>query len=100
MHGVLYTDDFLLIPLKSCDIILGVQWLLSLGDLKMKFQELTLGYHYQGQDCVLKGVVDKVKTVETKKLEKMAIGGGQLFMIRVSPIVGEEGSEAAVPEKF
>ncbi|XP_019266920.1 PREDICTED: uncharacterized protein LOC109244312 [Nicotiana attenuata] len=85
LQGVTYTADFLLLPLGSCDLILGVQWLLPLGDLKLNFQELTLGYNYQGRECILKGEVDKVKIVEAKKLDKLANNGGQLFMLRVLP---------------
>ncbi|XP_019264304.1 PREDICTED: uncharacterized protein LOC109241930 [Nicotiana attenuata] len=85
LQGVTYTADFLLLPLGSCDLILGVQWLLPLGDVKLNFQELTLGYNYQGRECILKGEVDKVKTVEAKKLDKLANNGGQLFMLRVLP---------------
>ncbi|KAH0669425.1 hypothetical protein KY285_023588 [Solanum tuberosum] len=37
MGGASFEDNFLLIPLGSCDIILGVQWLKPLGDLFMNF---------------------------------------------------------------
>lgn len=49
MQGVTHTAELLLIPLRSCDMILGVQWSLPLGDLKMNFQHLTLGFTYQGK---------------------------------------------------
>ncbi|XP_070008752.1 uncharacterized protein [Nicotiana sylvestris] len=47
LQGVTYTANFLLLPLGSCDLILGVQWLLPLGDLKLNFKELTLGEEEQ-----------------------------------------------------
>ncbi|KAH0656545.1 hypothetical protein KY285_031427 [Solanum tuberosum] len=43
MQGITFQDDFLLLSLGSCDMILGVQWLLPLGDIKLNFQKLTLG---------------------------------------------------------
>ena len=33
MQGTTFVDNFLLLPLRSCDMILGVQLLLPLGDL-------------------------------------------------------------------
>lgn len=100
MEKLIYTVDFLLIPLRSCDTILGVQWLLPLGDIKLNFQKLTLGYIYQGHECVLNGHVDKVRTVEAKRLEKMEKGGGQLFMIRVVPMEEQLELEPATPKEI
>lgn len=74
MMKLTYTDDFLLIPLKSCDMILGVQWFLPLGDIKLNFQELTLSYTYQGHECVLKGHLDRVRSVEAKSWKKCQTG--------------------------
>ncbi|XP_015161375.1 uncharacterized protein [Solanum tuberosum] len=51
--------------------------------------ELTLGYHYKGQECILEGSVDKVRTVQAKRLDKLSKAGGQLFMIRVMPVEEE-----------
>lgn len=72
MHNLNYSDDFLLLPLMFFDLILGFQWLLPVGHLNLKFQQLTLGYTYQGEDCILKRSVDIVRTVEVKRLDKMA----------------------------
>lgn len=100
MEKLTYTNDFLLLPLRSCDIILVVQWLLPLGDIKLNFQELTLGYTYQGHECVLKVHVDKVRTVEAKRLEKMANRGAQLFMIRVVPLEEKGNLGVTTPKEI
>jgi len=35
LQGAEFSADFLLLPLGSCGVVLGVQWLLTLGDIKM-----------------------------------------------------------------
>ncbi|KAG5631369.1 hypothetical protein H5410_003086 [Solanum commersonii] len=66
----------------------------------MNFQELTLRYTYRGHDCMLKGVVNMVKMVEAKRLDKMVKGGGQLFLIRVRPVEEEVKKVSIVPEEI
>nr|GEW87392.1 hypothetical protein [Tanacetum cinerariifolium] len=38
-----------------CDMVLGVQWLSTLGDIKMNFQELMMEFKYQGRKVALRG---------------------------------------------
>ncbi|XP_075111713.1 uncharacterized protein LOC142181922 [Nicotiana tabacum] len=34
MHGVVFQDDFLVLPVGSCDVVLGIQWLCKFGDIQ------------------------------------------------------------------
>jgi len=34
MHGTKFVSDILLIPLGGCDLVLGIQWLATLGTIK------------------------------------------------------------------
>lgn len=43
LQGAEFFADFLLLPLGSCGGVLGVQWLLTLGDIKVEFQEFDDG---------------------------------------------------------
>ncbi|KAK8314780.1 hypothetical protein V6Z12_D01G194500 [Gossypium hirsutum] len=38
----IFTTDFKVLALKKCDIVLGVQWLLTLGDIMWNFGALTM----------------------------------------------------------
>lgn len=49
----------------------------------MNFQSLTMRFQYHGNECILSGIRDNIKTVEAKNLGKMADHGTQLFMIKV-----------------
>lgn len=46
----------MVLPLKVCDIVLGVQWLLALGDTVWNFSSLTMQFIVKGQPCII-GIV-------------------------------------------
>ncbi|GJY88377.1 retrotransposable element Tf2 [Tanacetum coccineum] len=41
--------------IRCCDMVLGVQWLATLGDILWKFEKLTMEYKYKGKRVVLRG---------------------------------------------
>ncbi|PHT90349.1 hypothetical protein T459_05462 [Capsicum annuum] len=44
LQGAEFCADFLLLPLGSCGVVLGVQWLLTLGGIKLNFRKLPWNY--------------------------------------------------------
>ncbi|KAG8503273.1 hypothetical protein CXB51_001257 [Gossypium anomalum] len=55
-----FETDFLVLPLKGCDILLGVQWLLALEDIIWNFSSLTMQFKIKGKSCVIQGIVPVV----------------------------------------
>nr|GEU99885.1 hypothetical protein [Tanacetum cinerariifolium] len=55
IHREEFVVDDMLLPLGGCDMVLGVQWLSTLGDIKMNFQELKMEFKYQGRKVALRG---------------------------------------------
>nr|GEV00916.1 hypothetical protein [Tanacetum cinerariifolium] len=55
IHREEFVVDTMLLPLGGCDIVLGVQWLSTLGDIKMNFQKLRMEFKYQGRKVALRG---------------------------------------------
>ncbi|XP_016707913.1 uncharacterized protein [Gossypium hirsutum] len=51
-----FTTDFIVLALKGCDMVLGVQWLLTLGDIMWNFGSLTMQFNVVGESCVLQGI--------------------------------------------
>lgn len=43
--------------IKRCDLVLGVQWLLSLGPIVWNFASLTMQFEHLQQTCTLQGIV-------------------------------------------
>nr|GEW72015.1 monodehydroascorbate reductase [Tanacetum cinerariifolium] len=52
IQGQNYSCDAMLLPLGSCEMVLGVQWLSTLGDIKWNFQELTMVFELMGKRVV------------------------------------------------
>lgn len=46
----------MVLPVKGCDLVLGIQWLLSLGAITWNFQLLTMKFEYEGHDYLLRGI--------------------------------------------
>nr|GEZ08286.1 hypothetical protein [Tanacetum cinerariifolium] len=55
IHEEEFVVDAMLLPLGGCDMVLGVQWLSTLGVIKMNFQELKMKFKYQGRKVALRG---------------------------------------------
>ncbi|GJX15039.1 LysM domain-containing GPI-anchored protein 2 [Tanacetum coccineum] len=73
IQGITYKADVMVIPLSSCDMVLGVQWLATLGDIVWNFKKLTKEYKYKGKRVVLSGSQHAVLTcLKGKKFPKKA----------------------------
>ncbi|XP_026451448.1 uncharacterized protein LOC113351725 [Papaver somniferum] len=55
MQGHQFTEDFFLLPLGGCDMILGVDWLRKLGDVVFNLSTLTVDLSYKGHNILLQG---------------------------------------------
>ncbi|XP_075104752.1 uncharacterized protein LOC142178871 [Nicotiana tabacum] len=85
MQGVMFQDDFLVLPIGSCDVVLGIQWLSKLGDIQIKFEKLYMKFVYQGKQVALQGIQPSFKTVDAKAFNNITAYDAQIFMIRVGP---------------
>jgi hypothetical protein len=67
------TDVFYVVDLSDTDIVLGVQWLYSLGKITMNYQTLEMGFRdVEGKKVVLRGMSNgKPRTVSTKRMERI-----------------------------
>ncbi|GJS94714.1 putative mitochondrial protein [Tanacetum coccineum] len=50
-----FTTDVMLLPLGGCEMVLGIQWLATLGDIKCNFKELRMEFKYGGNEYQQKG---------------------------------------------
>ncbi|GKC88258.1 putative mitochondrial protein [Tanacetum coccineum] len=55
LQGVVFETDVMLLPLGGCEIVLGVQWLSTLGTIQWNFKDLVMKFLYEGQKVVLRG---------------------------------------------
>ena len=59
MGEYVLTSPMLSIPMGGADVVLGVQWLQSLGTIAFNFQELFMKFSMEGKEVVLRGISGK-----------------------------------------
>ncbi|GFS46186.1 hypothetical protein Acr_00g0100660 [Actinidia rufa] len=55
MQGVIFQTDMRVLPLKGCDMVLGIQWLATLGPVKWDFKNLSMDFTLNNRRHVLRG---------------------------------------------
>ncbi|XP_042059609.1 uncharacterized protein LOC121804134 [Salvia splendens] len=73
LRGTPFVTDVLLLPLGSCDMVLGIQWLETLGVIQWDFKNLTMDFTLNGRRHLVRGghnelQVHKVSEKEMSKL--------------------------------
>lgn len=68
----------MVLPIKGCDVVLGIQWLLTLGSTVWNFAELIMQFKHLGKTCILQGLVPEgLHMVTGAQLSKSLNVGGQ-----------------------
>ncbi|CAA7034449.1 unnamed protein product [Microthlaspi erraticum] len=84
-QGTSFTDDFMIIPLNGCDVVLGVQWLKKFGPITWDFQRLSMKFFWCNRKVVLNGIhPGSVRSIKAEKLNKLQDESIQLSMLCVS----------------
>lgn len=86
LNGQEFTADVLLISLGSCDMVLGIQWLSTLGTFKWDFQNLVMEFRWQDHPFKLKGIAPKKLKVLKTCSDKLLTNAAQLCLIQVKEI--------------
>ena len=86
-QGLVQFTDFMVLPLQGCDVVLGIQWLRTLGPIIWDFSALSMQFDYQGQKITLRGLQSGVIHYASKKqLSRMSVsaykGTGTLLFAR------------------
>ncbi|GKB11734.1 retrotransposable element Tf2 [Tanacetum coccineum] len=68
-----FTTDVMLLPLGGCDMVLGIQWLATLGDIRFNFHELRMDFKYNNKRVLLRGThKSNLEWLSTKVSNKTA----------------------------
>jgi hypothetical protein len=59
MGEYVMNSPMIAIPMGGVDVVLGVQWLQSLGTMAFNFQELFMKFSLEGKEIELKGIIGK-----------------------------------------
>ena len=65
MGKYVLNSPMLSIPMGGVDVVLGVQWLQSLGTIAFNFQELFMKFSSEGKEVELRGIAGKLSKIIT-----------------------------------
>ena len=77
------------IPMGGVDVVLGVQWLQSVGTMDFNFQNIFMKFSWEGKEYELNGITGKPsKAISSNGMKKLLKRGhqyvvGQLFSLDV-----------------
>nr|GEZ59361.1 transposon Ty3-I Gag-Pol polyprotein [Tanacetum cinerariifolium] len=88
LYGYTFTYDVMLLPLGICCMVLGIQWLSTLGDIRWNFQQLKREFLYNNKRVCLRGTnkfVTHWLDVRKKIVRVETTGGVELMMMTIYP---------------
>ena len=72
MGEYVLTSPMLSIPMGGADVVLGVQWLQSLGTIAFNFQEIFMKFSVEGKEVELSGIAGKPgKIINSNGMKKL-----------------------------
>ncbi|KAF3641486.1 hypothetical protein FXO38_21615 [Capsicum annuum] len=84
-HVSIYAmNDMLVLPIRGCNMVLGIQWLATLGDVMWNFRKLRMEFTIMGHKVSLRGIKPPAaKLVQPEKMEKLLAKPAELCMISI-----------------
>nr|GEY77900.1 hypothetical protein [Tanacetum cinerariifolium] len=79
--GVELTFDVFILPLGGCELVLGVQWLSILGNIKWNFKDLIMDFMYNDRRRVLRGLHKAALQCLSGKRQSKEISNGQVLCV-------------------
>nr|GEW51033.1 hypothetical protein [Tanacetum cinerariifolium] len=67
-----YEIDVMVLPLGACEMVLGIQWLANLDDIKWNFQKLTMSFTYKNQGALMMCICSPMLLKMERKEEDIA----------------------------
>ncbi|XP_027351487.1 uncharacterized protein LOC113862611 [Abrus precatorius] len=84
LQNASFRSDIMLLPLGCCDMVLGIEWLITLGDITWNFEKLTMEFVLHGRRHVLGGAsFTGLKTIQKQQLQKTLSARVHISMLQL-----------------
>jgi hypothetical protein len=84
MGEYVMNSPMIVITMGGVDVVLGVQWLQSLGTMDFNFQELVMNFSLEGKEFELRGITGKPsKVVSYNGMKKLLKNGHQGVIVQL-----------------
>jgi hypothetical protein len=71
LQGKPFTIDFFVLPMDVCEVVIGTQWLRTLGPIWWDFERLWMRFMWKGRDVELRGIKPPLhRMVEGRVMER------------------------------
>ncbi|GJT89635.1 reverse transcriptase [Tanacetum coccineum] len=81
---VTYTTNVMNLPLRGCEMVLGIQWLSTLGWIRCDFKNLVMEYTYNNKKVVLRGTKQAtIQWMQGKQRQGKKLVSAELFAMSV-----------------
>lgn len=85
MQSVEFKVDILVMPLGGAYVLFGIQWLVTLGDIRWNFKQLKMEFQIGGKKVSLSGnQPGGTRVIDNQKMDKLLHRSVDLSMILVS----------------
>ncbi|GJX13302.1 reverse transcriptase [Tanacetum coccineum] len=91
LQGETFYTNMMILPLRGCEMVLGIQWLATLGDIKCNFSKLRMEFMYKDKKMILRGTPKAaIQWLDGKNRDKEFEGSAnaELLMFCVYPNTG------------
>jgi hypothetical protein len=86
------------IPMGGADVVLGIQWLQSLGTVAFNFQELFMKFSLEGKEIELRGITGKPgKVISSNGMTKLLKNGHQGIISKLCSL-DVQTSKPSIPQ--
>ena len=88
----------IVIPVGGADVVLGIQWLQSLGTMAFNFQELFMKFSLEGKEIELRGITGKPgKVISSNCMKKLLKNGNQVVIAQLCSL-DVQTSKTSIPQ--
>jgi hypothetical protein len=81
IQGQIVTTNYFILLVAACPVVLGVQWLVTLGPVETDYKRLTMSFKKYGNLCVFQGLKQSGLKVLTEKEFNTMYVSSQFFAI-------------------